>query len=581
MPAPETLSPELAERMLRRLAMLYGPERAPELLAEIGRLVAAHRPRIAPGARGWSASDALLIAYGDSLLGEDRPLRVLADFLGCEVRGLLSFVHLLPFYPYTSDDGFSVVDYRAVRPDLGGWEDVRALAGLCRPVFDGVFNHASAESAYVRGHCAGEARYADFAIAVPPGADTSKVLRTRNLPLLHEYPTARGPELLWTTFSRDQVDLNFANPKVLLEVLDVLLFYAGQGAAMVRLDAVPYMWKEPGTSCAHLAGTHELIRLMRDVLDAAAPHVLLLAETNAPHRDNFGYLGPPGAPGEEAQLIYNFCLPPLVLWSLHRGDATHLSRWAAGLDPLGGRATYLNVTATHDGIGMRPTEGLLSEPERAELVALARDHGGDVTGKKNSDGSVSPYELNLSYFDAVNDPRATEPFDVQVARFMCSQAIPLAMAGIPGIYIHSLLGSRNDLEGVRRTGRARSINRAQLRLEEVRRDLAEPASLRAKVFGAYRRLLDIRQRRPAFHPDAAQEVLDLGPSFFALRRQDRASGRSILAVHNVTRRPQTADLRAAAGGPAWRDLLGGEDFAAASLGKIDLGAYQVRWLAAT
>ncbi|HOX07347.1 MAG TPA: alpha-amylase family glycosyl hydrolase, partial [Planctomycetota bacterium] len=427
--------------------------------------------------------------------------------------------------------------------------------------------------------CAGDERYAGFAIAVPPGTDTSKVLRTRNLPLLHEYETVRGPELLWTTFSRDQVDLNFANPRVLLEILDVLLFYAEQGAAMIRLDAVPYMWKKPGTTCAHLAETHELIRLMRDVCDAACPHVLLLAETNAPHRDNFGYLGPPGLPGEEAQLIYNFCLPPLVLWSLHRGDATHLSRWAAGLEPLGGRATYLNVTATHDGIGMRPTEGLLSEPERAELVALARAHGGDVTGKKNPDGSASPYELNLSYFDAVNDPRAAEPDALRVARFMCSQAIPLALAGIPGIYIHSLLGSRNDLEGAKRTGRARSINRAQLRLEEVRRELADQASLRARVLGTYRRLLEIRRRQSAFHPDAAQEVLDLGPAFFALRRTDRADGQSILAVHNVTGRPQTADLRAAAGRAARRDLLRGESFPVASLGTVGFEAYQVRWMA--
>lgn len=572
-------SADLSRRVLRRLTFLYGPERAPALLAEIAKLVAAHRPKIAPAARGWGQADVLLITYADSLLGEERPLRTLADFLGREARGLTSFVHLLPFYPYSSDDGFSVVDYRAVRGDLGGWEDVRALGELCRPVFDGVFNHASSESAYIRGHCAGDERHSGFAIAVPPGTDTSKVLRTRNLPLLHEYQTVRGSEWLWTTFSRDQVDLNFANPKVLLEILDVLLFYAAQGAAMIRLDAVPYMWKKLGTSCAHLEETHELIRLMRDVCDAACPHVLLLAETNAPHRDNFGYLGPPEAPGTEAQLIYNFCLPPLVLWSLHRGDATHLSRWAAGLESLGGRATYLNVTATHDGIGMRPTEGLLSEPERAELVALAKAHGGDVTGRRNPDGSTSPYELNLSYFDAVNDPRAFEPDELRVARFMCSQAVPLALAGIPGIYIHSLLGSRNDLEGVKRTGRARSINRAQLRLDAVRKELADPGSIRAQVFAAYRRLLEIRGEQPAFHPDAAQEVLDLGPSFFALRRSDRVGGQSIIAVHNVTGRPQIADLRAAGDGSARCDLLSGENFSAGDLGAVGAEAYQVRWLA--
>jgi len=346
---------------------------------------------------------------------------------------------------------------------------------------------------------------------------------------------------------------------------------------MIRLDALPYMWKAPGTSCAHMPQTHELVRLFRDVCDAACPHVLLLAETNAPHRENFAYLG---SGGDEAQAIYNFCLPPLVLWSLHRGDATHLTRWAAGTEPLGGRATYLNVTATHDGIGMRPTEGLLTEPERAELLALARAHGGDVTGKRNADGSVSPYELNLNYFDAVNDPRAAEPLELQVNRFMCSQAVPLALAGIPGIYVHSLLGSRNDLEAVRRTGRARSINRARLRLAELRRELADPGSTRARVFSAYRRLLELRREQRAFHPDAAQEVLDLGPAFFAVKRTDRDSGQSILAVHNVTARPQPADLHAFAGRSGHRDLLSGETFSRAALGGLGFAAYQVRWVAA-
>jgi len=566
----------IRERIARRLRLLYGDSRASGLLAEVERLVGEHRPRIAPAARGWSQADALLITYADSLVGEERPLRVLGDFLAREARDLVSFVHLLPFYPYSSDDGFAVSDYRAVRPDLGGWEDVAALGPSCRPVFDAVFNHVSAQSAYLRGYCAGEPRYAGFFISLPPGTDTSAVLRTRNLPLLHEYRTVRGPEWLWTTFSRDQVDLNFANPRVLLEILDVLLCYAARGAAMIRLDAVPYLWKELGTSCAHRPQTHELVRLFRDVCDAACPHVLLLAETNAPHHENVAYLG---SGGDEAQVIYNFCLAPLVLWSLYRGDATHLSRWAAGLEPLGGRATCLNVTATHDGIGMRPTEGLLGERERAELVEMARAHGGDVTGKRNADGSVSPYELNLNYFDAVNDPRAAEPLGLQVARFMCSQAVPLALAGIPGIYIHSLLGSRNDLAAVRRTGRLRSINRAQLRLAEVRAELAEAGSLRGRVFSAYRRLLELRREQRAFHPDAAQEVLDLGPAFFAVRRTDRDSGQELLALHNVTGQTRPADLRAFAGRSGHRDLLSGETFSRAALGGLGFAPYQVRWIA--
>lgn len=569
------IAPEIAGRMRRRLELLYGP-RAAETLAGLEALVAHHRPRIRPAGRGWSQTDALLITYADSLLGQGKPLGALADFLGREARGMLSFVHLLPFYPFSSDDGFSVIDYRQVRPDLGGWEDVRALGGCCRPVFDAVLNHCSAESAYLKGYCAGDKRYADYFIPIAPGTDTSSVLRTRNLPLLHEFETSRGPELLWTTFSRDQVDLNFANPGVLLEIADILLGYAAEGAAMLRLDAVPYLWKRLGTSCAHLPETHEIIKLLRDLFDAAAPHVILLTETNAPHRDNVSYLG---SGGDEAQMIYNFCVPPLVLWSIHRGDASHLTRWASGLEHLGRGATYLNITATHDGIGMRPTEGLLSEAERAELVALARAHGGDVSGKRNADGSISPYELNLNYFDAVNDPGAAEPLELQVRRFMCAQSVPLALMGIPGIYIHSLLGSRNDLDGVRRTGRARSINREQLKLEKVRAELANPRSLRARVFGAYRQLLTTRQAQPAFHPDAGQEVLDLGPQFFAVRRSaDGAAKQTILAVHNMTDKPQKAPLGSHAGRVDSLDLISGEKLPAAGMGGVPMAPYQVRWI---
>ena len=564
------MDPRLRERMARRLAFVYGPQ-ADGLLAAVEALIDRYAGRIAARPAGWSERDAFLITYGDSLLGARPPLQELHGCLRDRVGPLLSFVHLLPFYPYSSDDGFAVQDFRQVRPDLGEWSDVAAMAGDFRLVFDGVINHVSASSVYMREYCAGNPDYADFFLALDPATDTSAVLRTRNLPLLHDYETTAGKKWLWTTFSSDQADLNFWNPRVLLEILDVLLFYAEKGASMVRLDAIPYLWKQLGTSCAHLPQTHELIRLIRDVYDAAAPHVLLLTETNVPHRENIRYFG---EGGDEAQMIYNFSLAPLILWSLHKGDARVLSRWAQEIRPVGERATYLNITATHDGIGMRPTEGILSEPERAELVQLARDHGGDITGKRNPDGSVSPYELNLNYFDAGNDPRAAEPLDLQVRRFLVSQAIPMALLGMPGIYIHSLLGSRNYTAGVKATGRARTINREQLQVAALTRDLADPASLRAQVFGEMTRLLRIRREQPAFHPQAEQRVLDLGPQVFAVGRHARASGDRILALHNVSASGVAVRLPAANRTKVWRDLLTGENVGS----PVPLAPYQVRWL---
>jgi len=565
---------ETRARMRARLEFIYGAGRAADVMRALEELLRRYEGRLPRGAAGWSERDALLITYADTIREDGSPpLRALDRFLTERVGDRISFVHLLPFYPYSSDDGFAVQDFRQVRPELGSWDDVALLARHYRLAFDAVINHVSASGVYARGYCAGDPRFRDFFIALDPGTDTSSVLRTRNLPLLHDYDTSEGRKWLWTTFSRDQVDLNLANPRVLLEVVDVLLFYVERGASVLRLDAIPYLWKELGTSCAHLPRTHELIKLLRDVFNLAAPHVLLLAECNVPQRENLSYLG---AGGDEAQVVYNFTMPPLVLFSIHKGDASRLTEWARTIRKVGGRATYLNVTATHDGIGMRPTEGLLGEPERGELLDLARAHGGDVTGKRNPDGSISPYELNLNYFDAVNDPRAEEPLELQVRRFMLSQAIPLGFIGIPAVYVHSLLGSRNDLEGVRRTGRARSINRAVLRADELCRELDDGLSLRGRVFREYGRLLEVRRRESAFHPDADQEVPDLGPAVFAVLRRNEHTGERILALHNVTGRALSLSGRGALADAPSADLLTGEQFAAGA--DVPLDSYQVRWL---
>ena len=557
------------QRIRRRLEFVYGEEAAPQIADRIDRLIDRYREKTfaGPPRSGWDQTDALLITYADTLYESfESPLTTLRLFLDEYVGDAISFVHLLPFFPWSSDDGFAVKDFREVESSLGDWDDVADLARQYRLVFDAVINHVSAGSVYMRGYGEGDPNYRDYFIALDPETDTSSVLRTRNLPLLHDYETHEGTKWLWTTFSRDQVDLNFANPDVLIEVLDVLLFYAERGAGMVRLDAIPYLWKELGTTCAHLPQTHELIKLIRDVYDAAAEHVLLLTETNVPHHENVSYFGDAG---DEAQMIYNFSLPPMILFSLVTGDASKLTDWAKQIEKVSDRTTYLNITATHDGIGMRPTEGLLSEDERRMLCDLARAHHGDVTGKRNADGSVSPYELNLNYFDAVNDPDADEPLETQIDRFFVSQAIPLSFIGIPGIYIHSLIGSRNDLAGVERSGRARSINRRKLKMWQLVGAL-NAGGLPAQVLDRYLELLRRRATISAFHPDAGQAVLDLGAGIFAIRRHNDDTGQTVTAVHNVTEEPQSASLDG-----RQRDLLSGESF---DSGSIPLASYQVRWL---
>ena len=422
----------------------------------------------------------------------------------------------------------------------------------------------------MKGYAAGDPQYEDFFISLDPDTDTSGVTRPRSLPLLHEYACHDGPRWLWTTFSEDQLDLNYENPNVLIEMLDVLLFYAKHGASMVRLDAITYFWKRLGTTCVHLPETHAFVKLCRALYDVVYPHMIVLTETNVPHDENISYFG---NKGYEAQIVYNFTLSPMVVYSFMHGDASKLSAWAKTITKISDRATFLNMTATHDGIGVRPTEGILTDAERQTLVDRVQSHGGKVNFKANSDGSTSPYELNITYFDIINDPHADEPLSLQVKRFMASQAIAMSFMGLPAIYIHSLLGSRNDIQGMETSGINRRINREKLQIDPLLAELGQADSRRHMVFNRYLELLRIRSGQPAFHPNADQRVLGLGPACFALRRL-AVEGDDLIAVISVSEETTHVDVSTEAASVT--DVLAvDEDL---EVGSISLAPYQVRWL---
>jgi len=519
------------------LTSLYGDQVARRVEPRLRDLMRRHFPAAPPGAAPRSAlpltqRDAVLITYGDQVSEPATPpLRTLADVLEEHAAGAVTAVHLLPFYPYSSDDGFSVIDHREVDPALGTWDDVCRVGRRFDLMFDAVFNHVSAESAWFQGFLRDEPPYRDWFIVVEGEPDLSQVVRPRALPLLTAFQTAAGEKRVWTTFSADQVDVDVRNPDVLLALIDVLLFYVVRGARLVRLDAIAYLWKEIGTPCIHLPQTHAAIRLMRSVLDEVAPEVLLITETNVPHRDNVSYFGD-GT--DEAQLVYNFALPPLVLHALTTGSAEALGRWAGSLVLPSDRVTFFNFLASHDGIGVNPVRGILAQGEIDALVALARDRGGFVSEKQNPDGSRSPYELNINYFDALSDPAAGEPEQVQVSRFVAAHAIMLALPGTPGIYVHSLFGSRGDRAGADASGIPRRINRQRFVRADLERELADPSSCRARVLYELKALLRRRQASAAFHPTARHDVLDLDPRVLAIRRTAPGGRERMLCLHNVS-----------------------------------------------
>jgi glucosylglycerate phosphorylase len=520
------------------LVRMYGSDLAAQIEPRILSLVDYYRRRIpVPDAAPLSERDSILITYGDQLGEAGQPhLRTLVEFCEAHLRDVVGTIHILPFFPWSSDDGFSVKDYREVDPALGNWSDVDRLQHSFRLMFDGVINHTSAQGAWFKAFLRNEAPYRDYFLTVEGNPDLSQVVRPRALPLLTEFQTTAGSRRVWTTFSADQVDLDFHNPHVLVEIIDILLLYVEHGAQFIRLDAIAYLWKEIGTTCLHLPQTHAFIQLLRAVLDEVAPHVYLVTETNVPHKDNISYFGD-GT--NEAQLVYNFALPPLVLHTFHSGDASILSEWASGLDLPSNQSTFFNFLASHDGIGLNPVRGILSPAEIESLVERTRAHGGLISFKQNSDGTQSPYEMNINYFDALSDPAGNEQLELQVNRFLTAQAIMLSLRGVPGIYFHSLFGSRGWTEGVNLTHQNRTINRQKLERSNLESELADPNSLRSQVFERFRQLLFHRAASPAFHPQGGQKVLDEGPQVFAVLRSSPNGDNHVLCLHNVTAQIQT------------------------------------------
>jgi len=559
----------MAADILTLLQTLYGADAAPQIERVLRqRMVDSALPPVT-GDTGFSEGDAVLITYGDTLQHPgEKPLRTLHHFAVQHFADLISHIHLLPFFPYSSDDGFSVQDFYAVNPALGDWDDINRLGNDFGLMFDAVFNHMSAQSDWFRRFLAQETGYQNLFRTESPDSDLSGVTRPRATPLLTAFTRPDGSSVhAWTTFSADQVDFDLRDPHTLLRLLDILLFYVQQGATIIRLDAICYLWKEVGTSCIHLPRTHAAVQLMRSVLDTVAPHVMLITETNVPHAENVSYFG---NGTDEAHMVYNFTLPPLVMHTLLSGDASRLRDWANTLATPSPTTTFFNFTASHDGIGVRPVEGILSTDELAAMIAHVTRQGGRVNYKRNSDGSESPYELNISYVDAVTDPDQSQT--MQVRRFMVSQAIALALAGVPGIYVHSLLGSRSDISGMQQAGYNRAINRAKLNAATVTDALNTDGHFRADVFAAYRHLLTIRRTLAAFHPGGAQQALDVGSAaVFALRRTAPDGSQTVLALNNVSDQPQPVTLPDTA---AYTDALTGQTHQ----GSVTLAPYQVAWL---
>lgn len=581
---PDPQTPKISSKLRAKLAQLLHsvyPKQDTDLLCE-AVIDAFWTGGSAPRRRGrqlsnrlWSQRDCYVITYGNSIVdGEHKPLDLLHDFLNARLKGSINGVHILPYFPFTSDDGFAITDYRVVNSSLGAWEDIERIAGDFRLMSDLVLNHCSSQGFWFNAYLQGHPPYDRFFFEASPEDDLSAVVRPRSHPLLRAVETANGPRHVWCTFSHDQVDFDFSNPEVLLEFLRVMRFHIDRGVRTIRLDAVAFIWKQVGTPSIHMRQTHEIVRLMRVLADYCEEPLVLITETNVPNVENLSYFGN----RNEAHVIYNFSLPPLILHALLNGTSQWLKAWQMAMPPAQPGCTYFNFTASHDGIGLRPAEGLLGEDDINAMIDTVCGFGGLVSMRQTSDGGVRPYELNVSLFDALKGTSKGED-SLNIERFLCSQAIAMALEGIPAFYIHSLLATRNDDAGVAKSGHNRAINRHRWHYPALQQALADSQSRHAVVFSEMKRMIDIRTRQSAFHPNATQFTLHLGERLFGFWRQSLDRSQSIFAIHNVSDEAVTIDTMALnlIGGEHWSDLLSGERINEKAP-EIVFEPYQCRWI---
>ena len=515
------------DQIRANIKCLY-PDQSKSVMISIAVLLSKYQSLFSPENHGFQVNDIILITYAESFKNvSESGLQTLNKVCKKYLSGSINSIHILPFYPSTSDDGFSVTDYKKVNPKYGNWDDIRKIGESFHLMFDAVINHISKSSGWFIYYLNGDTEFDDFFIEGDPrNAELAKVIRPRTSPLLHTY-IRKGEEInIWTTFSEDQVDLNYSNPKVFLKVLDVLLFYISKGAKFIRLDAIAFLWKTIGTNCLHLDETHLVVQTYRRIIERIAPHTVLITETNVPHAENISYFG---TGCNEAHMVYNFSLPPLLAYSLLNENIEVLTRWANSLRLPSGQCCFFNFTASHDGIGLRPLQGLISDEAIRELAKTAIRNGGFVSSKSNADGTTSPYEINCNYLDLLTVPNAEN--QLRAKRFMLTQSVMLCMPGVPGIYYHSLFGSGNDRQGAINSGINRRINREKIQFAVLENELQTSGNIRQLVFQQYTDLLQLRKQEAAFHPTGKARFTNDEGVFVIERIYDNET---IVCLHNFS-----------------------------------------------
>ena len=590
-----TIPEDIKKRICDKIAFLYGDENVEQVFQEISRVMTSYysyktqkmiewEKGFIPAER-FTEKDLMMITYGDLIVNPgEKPLKTLNYICDKFLKNRWTTIHILPFYPHSSDRGFSVMDFEEVDPELGTWDDILDLKKNFNLMFDGVINHISSKSKWFQEFLHQNPEYVDIfphfdSLDEVPPEQLKLIRRPRTSELLTPFNTLNGVKYVWTTFSHDQIDLNYKNPKVLTQIINLLLYYVRRGADLIRLDAVTYIWHELGTTSASLEETHTVVKLFRDVLDLVAPHVAIVSETNVPHEENISYFG---NGYDEAQMVYNFALAPLVLITFYTGNSSHISSWASSLERISDCATYLNFLDSHDGISLQGAKEYLSNEELEIIAQRAVENGGLISYKSESDGTQSPYELNITLFSALNAENGKDPEEIQIKRYQAARTIPLVLRGVPGFYSHGLMATKNFKYGVESSGISRDINRKTISLKSLINEIYSGDSLSYRIMNEFGEMMEKRTNEKAFHPNADQEIINVSDSIFSLLRTSVDKTEHVLVIINVTDELQQFRLdmsRFDIHESSWTDILSEKKFNFQN-GEVSLTleAYDVLWL---
>ena len=481
----------------------------------------------------------MVICYGDSVYSKNQKnLITFRNFFNKKLAKFIDTIHFLPFYPSSSDSGFAVKDHYKIDNKLGNWSDIKNFSKRKQIMSDMVINHASARGLWFKNFLKEKKPGKDYFLLVNSKFNILKVVRPRDHKLLKEINIFKKKEYLWRTFSDDQIDLNFKNPKVLIRFIKIMINLIKHGVTIFRLDAIAYLWKESGTKCINLKQTHEIVKILRIVSNSLNIKTLIVTETNLPEKENLSYLGN----NDESNWIYNFTLPPLLIHALLFENGYYLNSWSKKLPQTKIGNSYLNFIASHDGIGMRPLEGILNKKSIKSLLTRLKKNGSKFSYRRINNRKKKVYESNITVFDALKvsdkDKKGLHNYD----RYIAAHTIMFSFEGVPGIYFNSLFGKSNDEAKYIITGNNRDINRYRWNELNILKRMKNKNTKEHYIFETFKHLLNIRKKQKAFHPNALRTNINLGNNFFCIKRVSLDKKQTILCLTNLTSNLQNTKI---------------------------------------